>query len=179
MKNRAFTHVRIFLLLMLLGFTITKQANAQIEMQAFVGKAHSDASKMPALRFGVGLNNILWDRVGLYYTYEFRRPDMPFETSTYSGNYTRDILGGIVKINPVLSVYGGLGLSQKGITDNLTFQGLRNEVGLQFSTNNILYNINVFAQVGYSFSMRLTTNFGVKIPLTYEKRTLSEVLYGY
>ena len=68
---------------------------------------------------------------------------------------------------------------QQGLVDNLTFKGLRKEVGVQYSTNNVLYNTNMFVQVGYSFSMRFTTNFGVKIPLTYEKRTLSEVIYDY
>lgn len=179
MKNSVFNRYKIVLFSLLLCFGAMKQATAQIEVQAFVGKAHSDVNQLPALRYGVGLNNVLWDRVGFYYTYEFRRPDMPFENSTYTDSYTRDVLGGTIKIDPNFSVYGGLGMFQQGLVDNFTFKGLRKEVGVQYSTNNVLYNTNMFVQVGYSFSMRFTTNFGVKIPLTYEKRTLSDVIYDY
>ena len=179
MKNSVFNRYKIVLFSLLMCFGAMKQAKAQIEVQAFVGKAHSDVNHLPALRYGVGVNNVLWDRVGFYYSYEFRRPNMPFETNTYTDSYTRDVMGGIIKLNPNFSVYGGLGMFQQGLAKELTFKGLRKEVGVQYSTNNVLYNTNMFVQVGYSFAIRLTTNFGVKIPLTYEKRTLSEVIYEY
>ncbi len=178
MKNSVFNRYKIVLFSLLLCFGAMKQATAQIEVQAFVGKAHPDVNQMPALRYGVGLNNVLWDRVGFYYTYEFRRPEMPFENQTYSDKYTRDIMGGIIKINANVSVYGGLGMFKKGLTDEFVSKGLRKEIGVQYGTNNVLYNTNMFMQLGYSFSMRFTTNIGVKIPLTYEKRTLSDVLNG-
>ncbi len=181
MKNSVFNRYKIVLFSLLLCFGAMKQATAQIEVQAFVGKAHSDVNQLPALRYGVGLNNVLWDRVGFYYTYELRRPNMPFENQSYSDKYTRDIMGGIIKINPNLSVYGGIGAIQTGglFSKDLDFSLLRKEVGVQYGTNNILHNTNVFVQVGYSFTIRLTTNVGIKIPLTYEKRSLSEVLYDY
>jgi hypothetical protein len=179
MKNSVFHGYRIFVFSLLLCFGAMNQASAQIEVQAFVGKAHSDRNRLPALRYGVGLNNVLWNRVGFYYTYELRRPEMPFENGTYTDSYTRDVLGGTIKIDPNFSVYGGLGMFQQGFTQDFKFKGIRKEVGVQYSTNNVLYNTNMFVQVGYSFSMRFTTNFGVKIPLTYEKRTLSEVIYAY
>lgn len=179
MKNSVFNRYKIVLFSLLMCFGAMKQAKAQIEVQAFVGKAHSDRRQLPALRYGIGLNNVLFDRVGFYYTYEFRRPNMPFETTTYPDNYTRDLMGVNVKIDPNFSVYGGLGMFEQGLAKKLTFDGLRKEIGVQYSTNNVLYNTNMFVQVGYSFDIRLTTNFGVKIPLTYEKRTLSEVIYEY
>ena len=179
MKNSVFNRYKIVLFSLLLGFGSIQKATAQLEIQAFGGKAHSDASGKPALRFGMGVNNVLWDRVGFYYTYELRRPEMPFENGTYTDSYTRDIAGGIIKIDPNFSIYGGLGMFQQGLIENLSFRGLRKEVGVQYSTNNVLYNTNMFVQVGYSFNIRLTTNFGVKIPLTYEKRNLSDILYNY
>ena len=179
MKNSVFNRYKIFVFSLLLCFGAMKQASAQIEVQAYVGKAHSDRNRLPALRYGVGFNNVLWNRVGFYYTTELRRPEMPFENGTYTDSYTRDILGGTIKIDPHFSVYGGLGMFQQGLTTDFKLKGVRKEVGVQYSTNNVLYNTNMFAQVGYSFSMRLTTNFGVKIPLTYEKRSLSEVIYNY
>jgi hypothetical protein len=179
MKNSVFNRYKIVLFSLLLCFGAIKQATAQIEVQAFVGKAHSDRNHLPALRYGVGLNNVLWDRVGFYYTYELRRTNMPFENQSYSDKYTRDIMGGIIKINPNFSVYGGLGMFKEGLTDKLSVKGLRKEIGVQYGTNNILYNTNIFVQLGYSSSMRFTTNFGVKIPLTYEKSSLSEILYDY
>lgn len=181
MKNSVFNRYKIVLFSLLMCFGAMKQAKAQIEVQAFVGKAHSDVNHLPALRYGVGVNNVLWDRVGFYYSYEFRRPDMPFENGTYTDSYTRDIAGGIIKINPNLSVYGGVGAFQPSglLAKDFDFSLLRKEIGLQYGTNNVLHNTNVFVQVGYSFTIRLTTNVGIKIPLTYEKRTLSEVLYDY
>ncbi len=179
MKNSVFNRYKIVLFSLLLCFGSMKQATAQIEVQAFVGKAHSDSRQRPALRGGIGFNNVLFDRIGFYYTYEFRRPEMPFETGTYTDIYTRDLIGGIVKIDPNFSVYGGLGAFEKGLFKDFSKNNLRKEIGLQYSTNNILYNTNMFVQVGYSFDIRLTTNFGVKIPLTYERLTLDQALYGY
>ncbi len=179
MKNSVFNRYKIVLFSLLMCFGAMKQAKAQIEVQAFVGKAHSDSRQRPALRFGMGVNNLLFDRLGLYYTYEFRRPEMPFETGTYTDIYTRDLLGGTIKIDPNFSLYGGLGAFEKGLFKNFNKTNLRKEIGIQFSTNNVLYNTNVFVQVGYSSDIRLTTNFGIKIPLTYERLTLDQALYGY
>lgn len=179
MKNSVFNRYKIVLFSLLMCFGAMKQAKAQIEVQAFVGKAHSDSRQRPALRFGMGVNNLLFDRLGLYYTYEFRRPEMPFETGTYTDIYTRDLLGGTIKIDPNFSLYGGLGAFEKGLFKNFNKSNLRKEIGIQFSTNNVLYNTNVFVQVGYSSDIRLTTNFGIKIPLTYERLTLDQALYGY
>lgn len=179
MKNIVFNRYKIVLFSLLMCFSAMKQAKAQIEVQAFVGKAHSDSRQRPALRFGMGVNNLLFDRLGLYYTYEFRRPEMPFETGTYTDIYTRDLIGGTIKIDPNFSLYGGLGAFEKGLFKNFNKSNLRKEIGIQFSTNNVLYNTNVFVQVGYSSDIRLTTNFGIKIPLTYERLTLDQALYGY
>lgn len=179
MKNSVFNRYKIVLFSLLMCFGAMKQAKAQIEVQAFVGKAHSDSRQRPALRFGMGVNNLLFDRLGLYYTYEFRRPEMPFETGTYTDIYTRDLIGGTIKIDPNFSLYGGLGAFEKGLFKNFNKTNLRKEIGIQFSTNNVLYNTNVFVQVGYSSDIRLTTNFGIKIPLTYERLTLDQALYGY
>ena len=179
MKNSVINRYKIVLFSLLLGFGSIQKATAQLEVQAFGGKAHSDASGKPALRFGMGINNVLWDRVGFYYTYELRRPEMPFETGTYTDIYTRDLIGGIIKLDPNFSVYGGLGAFEKGLFNNFSKTNLRKEIGIQFGTNNVLYNTNVFIQVGYSSDIRLTTNFGVKIPLTYERLTLDQAIYGY
>lgn len=125
-------------------FVVFNGLQGQVEMQIMGGKAHGDRRQQPALRYGIGLNNLIFQRVGLYYTYEFRRPSMPFETTTFTKNYTRDLLGFSYQINPHFTTYGGVGAFHDGLLDRLTTAGLRKEIGIQWSTNNFLQNSSVF-----------------------------------
>ncbi|MFZ9632156.1 MAG: hypothetical protein ACO3AQ_08990 [Bacteroidia bacterium] len=160
---------------------------SQLQIQPSAGKAfHMGKSGYTALRYSVAINNIFYDRIGFYFSYENRTANMPFDNHTYTDAefYSRDLLGINYKIKPELTIYGGLGAFQNGIFSH-QFQskgggipwivkpvGIRKEIGLQY--NHVQSGLSL--SMGYSFSVGITGNIGFCIPLYKNFMTVHQVI---
>ena len=162
-------------------------SNAQLQLQPSVGKVfHTKGEGLTAARYSLAINNVFYDRIGFYYSYENRGAIMPFDNNTYTEaqSYKKDLLGDTVKIVPSLTFYGAMGAFQNGIFSNqfnskgsgipwiVKPVGLRKEMGLQY--NHI--NTGMSVSIGYSFSVGFTGNIGFQIPLHKNYPTLQQVI---
>lgn len=171
------------LLLTLISFFWIQSSNAQLQLQPSFGKVfHIRGEGLTAARYSLAINNVLYDRIGFYYTFENRGAIMPFDNHSYTEVefYQKDLLGINVKIIPNLTFYGAMGAFQQGIFSNqfnskgsvVKPVGLRKEVGLQY--NHI--NTGMSVSIGYSFSVAFTGNIGFQIPLHKNYATLHQVI---
>lgn len=162
--------VFVALLVLLCVFIPASKAQNNPMLTTLFGKAFT----APALRLGIGFNQLFWQRVGFYYTYEFRSDFMPFETTPYAhDDYKQDLLGLNYCVNSKWTVYGGLGLNQEGgLLNNTKTAGLRKEIGLLYNTP----NSPLLLSAGYSFSMGFTANLGWAIPLKSNRLTVHQAL---
>ncbi len=108
-----------------------------------------------AFRFNVGAHNVIGDRIGFFYTLEFRKkgPD--------GSRDNRDIAGGIVRITDRFSVFTGVGLLRKGFFNENPLKGnYRKQVGVDINIPEIRTNVDF----GYSVAGGLTFNAGYTFP---------------
>jgi hypothetical protein len=161
--------------------------NAQLQLQPSIGKVfHTKGSGLTATRYSLAINNVFYDRIGFYYSYENRGAIMPFDNNTYTEDqsYKKDLLGVNVKIIPSLTFYGAMGAFENGIFSNqfnskgsgipwiVKPVGLRKEIGLQY--NHI--NTGMSVSIGYSFSIGFTGNIGFQIPLHKNYMTIHQAI---
>ena len=172
------------ILIMLLWMSTSK---AQLQLQPSFGKVfHTKGEGLTAARYSLAVNNVLYDRIGFYYTFENRGAIMPFDNNSYaeSQSYKKDLLGINVKLIPCLTIYGAMGAFQDGIFSNqfnakgsgipwiVKPVGLRKEIGLQY--NHI--NSGLSLGVGFSSNIGFTGNIGFQIPLHKNYPTLHQVI---
>ena len=175
----------LFTLLIMLLWMST--STAQLQLQPSMGKVfHTKGAGLTASRYSLAVNNVLYDRIGFYYSYENRGAIMPFDNNSYTEaeSYQKDLLGINVKIVPALTFYGGMGAFENGIFSNqfnakgsgipwiVKPVGLRKEMGLQY--NHI--NSGLSLGVGFSNSIGFTGNIGFQIPLHKNYMTLHQVI---
>ena len=177
------------LFLTLISFFWIQSSNAQLQLQPSFGKVfHTKGEGLTAARYSLAINNVFYDRIGFYYSFENRGAIMPFDNNSYaeSQSYKKDLLGVNVKIVPSLTFYGAMGAFQNGIFSN-QFQskgggipwivkpvGLRKEIGLQY--NHV--NSGLSVGMGYSFSIGFTGNIGFQIPLHKNYMTIHQAIIG-
>ena len=79
-----------------------------------------------AFRANMGIHNLIAKRIGFYVT---------GEVANYNGvRYGRDIVGGNIRINKFLGVFGGLGIINQGLLGNeFKLSGVRKEAGVELS----------------------------------------------
>ena len=174
-------------ILCLIAFLWMSSASAQLQLQPSVGKVfHMRGSGLTASRYSLAINNVFYDRIGFYYSFENRGMNMPFDNHTYTEaqSYKKDLLGINVKIIPCLTFYGAMGAFQNGIFSN-QFQskgggipwivkpvGLRKEIGLQYNHS----NSGLSLAIGYSYSIGFTGNIGFQIPLHKNFMTIHQAI---
>lgn len=178
-------HKTLFTILIMLLWMSTSKA--QLQIQPSVGKVfHTKGEGLTAARYSLAINNVFYDRIGFYYSYENRGAIMPFDNNTYTEaqSYKKDLLGVNVKIVPSLTFYGAMGAFQNGIFSNqfnskgsgipwiVKPVGLRKEIGLQY--NHI--NSGLSLGVGFSSNIGFTGNIGFQIPLHKNYPTLHQVI---
>ena len=178
-------HKTLFTILIMLLWMSTSKA--QLQLQPSFGKVfHTKGEGLTAARYSLAINNVFYDRIGFYYSYENRGAIMPFDNNTYTEaqSYKKDLLGVNVKIVPSLTFYGAMGAFQNGIFSNqfnskgsgipwiVKPVGLRKEIGLQY--NHI--NSGLSLGVGFSSNIGFTGNIGFQIPLHKNYPTLHQVI---
>ena len=174
-------------ILCLIAFLWMSSSNAQLQLQPSVGKVfHMNGSGLTASRYSLAINNVFYDRIGFYYSFENRGMNMPFDNHTYTEaqSYKKDLLGINVKIIPCLTFYGALGAFQNGIFSNqfnskgsgipwiVKPVGLRKEIGLQYNHS----NSGLSLAIGYSQSIGFTGNIGFQIPLHKNFMTIHQAI---
>ena len=174
-------------ILCLIAFLWMSSSNAQLQLQPSVGKVfHMKGSGLTASRYTLAINNVFYDRIGFYYSFENRGKNMPFDNHTYTEaqSYKKDLLGINVKIIPCLTFYGALGAFQNGIFSNqfnskgsgipwiVKPVGLRKEIGLQYNHS----NSGLSLAIGYSQSIGFTGNIGFQIPLHKNFMTIHQAI---
>ena len=178
-------HKTLFTILIMLLWMSTSKA--QLQLQPSFGKVfHTKGEGLTAARYSLAINNVFYDRIGFYYSYENRGAIMPFDNNSYteSQSYKKDLLGINVKLIPCLTIYGAMGAFQDGIFSNqfnakgsgipwiVKPVGLRKEIGLQY--NHI--NSGLSLGVGFSSNIGFTGNIGFQIPLHKNYPTLHQVI---
>jgi hypothetical protein len=147
----------IFTLVFLL---IANYVVGQVQIVPKLGYVFQHREGFGAPRLSLAANNLIKERVGFYYSLEYRGGIQFQEDQT--SFYFRDLLGGTVRINESFSVYGGVGMFRKGLLFGDRVDGrLRKEVGINYQL--IKYKINI--DIGYSVWVGPTANFGYIIPL--------------
>ena len=162
-------------------------SNAQLQLQPSMGKVfHMKGSGLTASRYSLAINNVFYNRIGFYYSFENRGMNMPFDNHTYTEaqSYKKDLLGVNVKIVPCLTFYGAMGAFQNGIFSNqfnskgsgipwiVKPVGLRKEIGLQYNHS----NSGLSLAIGYSYSIGFTGNIGFQIPLHKNFMTIHQAI---
>lgn len=147
---------RITLMFITLGFLITQNVSAQTTKKelvpcADIGVGYLPKSSIQALRVSVAFNNLVFDRFGAYTALE-----------TNSGNnYFTHVIGLTGSINHFSYVYAGVDFfSDRGFLNNVGFKDVRKDMGIGF------YPVKwATAKLGYSFSVGIYGEVGVRIPL--------------
>lgn len=118
---------------------------------------HQEGFGSPRLQ--VNANNIVKDRVGFYYTLEYR-PGIEFieDGTSY---YFRDLLGSHIAINEQFGINLGVGMFRKGLLGKREDGRLRKELGITYQ----LQGYPVVVQLGYSTWVGPTLNIGYAFPL--------------
>jgi len=187
MINQPTKLAKSLIMLLLLFACNAYNSAAQPAIKPTVGKAFADKNGASAIRMGVGFNQLVKDRWGFYYTYEYRSNVMFFENTTYGKNeYRRDLMGMTCKVHPNFTVYGGVGMFMDGIFNGqfeskgggipyiIKPQGLRKEIGVTFHPSDLPIQLSV----GYSLSVGFTANLGWNIPLKSNHLTLHQAIVG-
>ena len=185
MINQPTKLAKSLIMLLLLFACNAYNSAAQPAITPTVGKAFADKNGASAIRMGVGFNQLVKDRWGFYYTYEYRSNVMFFENTTYGKNeYRRDLMGMTCKVHPNFTVYGGVGMFMDGIFNGqfeskgggipyiIKPQGLRKEIGVTFHPSDLPIQLSA----GYSLSVGFTANLGWNIPLKSNHLTLVDSL---
>lgn len=175
------------LIISLLAFLWISSSSAQLQLQPSMGKVfYMRGSGNTASRYSLAINNVFYDRIGFYYSFENRGMNMPFDNHTYTEaqSYKRDLLGINVKIIPCLTFYGAMGAFQQGIFSNqfnskgsgvpwlVKPVGLRKEIGIQYNHS----NSGLSLAMGYSYSVGFTGNIGFQIPLHKNYMTIHQAI---
>lgn len=174
----------LIMLLLLLACNVYDSA-AQPAITPTVGKAFADKNGASAIRLGLGFNQLYKNRLGLYYTYEYRSNVMFFENTPYNKNeYGRDLMGITCKVHPNFTVYGGVGMFMDGILKGqLQSKGggipwfvkpvsLRKEIGVTYHSQDLPIQLSA----GYSLSVGFTGNLGWRIPLQTNSMTVHQAI---
>lgn len=124
-----------------------------------LGVVFKHQENFAAPRLQVNANNVIKERVGFYYTLEYRGGIQFKEDNTTF--YFRDILGTHIAINEQFGVNLGVGMFRKGIFGSREEGRLRKEIGISYE----LLEYPVVFQLGYSTWVGPTFNVGYSIPL--------------
>lgn len=156
MKVQKFSHVIVFLMAILSFQT----AKSQVQIVPKLGYVFQHREEFGAPRISLAANNVFKQRVGFYYSIEYRGGiQFQEDQTTY---YFRDILGGTIRFNESFSVYGGVGMFRKGWLFGDRVDGrLRKELGINYQLQK--YKINI--DLGYSYWVGPTANIGYIIPI--------------
>jgi len=147
----------ILTLAFLLSFKI---AVSQIQIVPKLGYVFQHREDFGAPRLSLAANNLIKERVGFYYSLEYRGGIQFQEDQT--NFYFRDLLGGTVRVNESFSFYAGVGMFRKGwLLGNRENGRLRKEIGINYQL--VKYNFNI--DIGYSYWVGPTANFGYIIAL--------------
>lgn len=132
----------------------------QIQIVPKLGYVFQHREDFGAPRISLAANNLIKERVGFYYSLEYRGGIQFQEDQT--NFYFRDLLGGTIRINESFSVYAGVGMFRKGwLLGNRVDGRLRKEIGMNYQLAKYKFNIDI----GYSYWVGPTANFGYIIPL--------------
>ena len=160
MKNYKYSQLFIFLF----AFVLIGSVKSQIQVVPKLGYVFQHREDFGAPRVSVAVNNLIKDRVGFYYTVEYRGGIQFQEDQT--SYYFRDLLGGTIRINESFSVYSGVGMFRKGwLLGDRENGRLRKEIGINYQLQK--YKVNI--DIGYSSWVGPTANIGYIIPITTTK----------
>jgi len=124
-----------------------------------LGLVFKHQENFAAPRLQVNANNVIKERVGFYYTLEYRGGIQFIEDNTTY--YFRDLLGTHIAINENFGVNLGVGMFRKGLLGKREDGRLRKELGISYQ----LSEYPVVVQIGYSTWVGPTFNVGYSIPL--------------
>jgi hypothetical protein len=167
-KNTLFGYKNgLLVIIFLLSNFFISTVYAQKYLDPGLGLSYDYKSNNFALRGNVGFHNVIFNRVGLYYTLE-----VGLQKDDGTKRYMRDIVGPIFKLTDFISLYGGVGFSTNGLLENnFDLYGLRKEVGIQFN----IVKMNLTADFGISANYS-TFNIGYKIPFGKKKGKQGELV---
>lgn len=133
---------------------------AQVQIVPKLGYVFKHEEEFGAPRISIAANNVIKERIGFYYSLEYRGGiQFQEDQTTY---YFRDLLGGTVRLNESFSLYAGVGMFRKGLLFGERENGrLRKEIGMNYQLIKYKFNIDI----GYSVWVGPTANFGYIIPL--------------
>jgi len=141
---------------------LTLWSSAQAQTPTIVpslGMVFQHQEGFGAPRLQVNANNVVKDRVGFYYTLEFRPGIQFIEDGT--SYYFRDLLGSHIAINENFGINLGVGMFRKGLLGKRENGRLRKEIGISYQLTDKPWVV----QIGYSTWVGPTFNFGYAIPL--------------
>jgi hypothetical protein len=155
--GRLFSHRSFIMLVFLTSFQFVKAQERSIVPSLGLVFKHQENFAAPRLQ--VNANNIIQDRVGFYYTLEYRGGISFQEDGT--SYYFRDLLGSHIAINENFGINLGVGMFRKGLLGKRENGRLRKEIGLSYQLTDKPWVV----QIGYSTWVGPTFNFGYAIPL--------------
>jgi len=91
-------------------------------------ETETSKNSFTAFRANLGVHNLIAKRLGFYITAEVT----PNSTDPNNSTYVREIVGGNIRINNYLSIFGGMGLMDKGLLGN-NLKNVRKEVGAEIT----------------------------------------------
>ncbi len=141
---------------------LTLWSSAQAQSPSIVpslGMVFKHQEGFGAPRLQVNANNVVKDRVGFYYTLEFRPGIQFIEDGT--SYYLRDLVGSHIAINENFGINLGVGMFRKGLLGKREEGRLRKEIGITYQLTGEPWVV----QIGYSTWVGPTLNFGYAIPL--------------
>lgn len=105
----------------------------------------SKGDRYTAMRVNMGIHNLIAGRFGVYGTAEF--------TKLNGRTETREIIGGNIRINKYLSLFGGMGILEEGLFSG-NFKATRKEIGTEISLMNNKLNLDIgISGTGPSFTL--------------------------
>lgn len=147
-------------------------AYAQPIMECSFGKIIADEQKETAVRYSLGITQIIKNKLGFYATLEKKGGYMPFTSNTYNNEFKRHILGVQYDYNNHWGLYGGLGVNLiNPFQRDVNFITSRKELGIAYKFSNMSS-----LRFGYSKSVGFTANFGLRFPLTSSQITVHNVI---
>lgn len=147
-------------------------AYAQPLIECSFGKIISDEYQETAVRYSVGIDQLIKNKFGFYATLEKKGGYMPFISNTYNNEFKRHILGLQYDYNKHWGFYGGLGVNLiNPFQKDGNFITSRKELGIAYKFSNMSS-----LRLGYSKSVGFTANFGFRFPLTSSRITVHNVI---
>ena len=121
-----------------------------------LGMVFQHREKFSAPRLAFGVNQLIKNRVGFYYTLEYRG-GIQFEEDN-TNFYFRDLFGTSFQINEQFSIHGGAGLLRKGLLLGATRVDprLRKEIAIKYKLKQYPWTVNI----GYSSWVGPTLTIG-------------------